>query len=130
LGYNRVITLVNGIRQEGQQWGDEHGIEIDDYSVGKVEIVKGPGSLMYGSDGIAGVLNFISQKAPSDGKIENQLNTNYQSNNNLIANSFSNRGNKNGFVWEVELPTRWQEIMKINMTVRFITLVLKKMTET
>jgi iron complex outermembrane receptor protein len=41
LGYNRVITLVNGIRQEGQQWGDEHGIEIDDYSVGKVEIVKG-----------------------------------------------------------------------------------------
>ena len=70
MGYNRVITLVNGIRQEGQQWGDEHGIEIDDYSVGKVEIVKGPGSLMYGSDGIAGVLNFISQKAPSDGKIE------------------------------------------------------------
>ncbi len=106
LGYNRVITLVNGIRQEGQQWGDEHGIEIDDYSVGKVEIVKGPGSLMYGSDGIAGVLNFISQKAPSDGKIENQLKTNYQSNNNLIANSFSNRGNKNGFVWEGRITNK------------------------
>lgn len=106
LGYNRVITLVNGIRQEGQQWGDEHGIEIDDYSVGKVEIVKGPGSLMYGSDGIAGVLNFISQKAPSDGKIENQLSTNYQSNNNLIANSFSNRGNKNGFVWEGRITNK------------------------
>ena len=106
LGYNRVITLVNGIRQEGQQWGDEHGIEIDDYSVGKVEIVKGPGSLMYGSDGIAGVLNFISQKAPSNGKIENQLNTNYQSNNNLIANSFSNRGNKNGFVWEGRITNK------------------------
>jgi iron complex outermembrane receptor protein len=80
--------------------------EIDDYSVGKVEIVKGPGSLMYGSDGIAGVLNFISQKAPSDGKIENQLNTNYQSNNNLIANSFSNRGNKNGFVWEGRITNK------------------------
>ncbi len=106
LGYNRVITLINGIRQEGQQWGDEHGIEIDDYSVGKVEIVKGPGSLMYGSDGIAGVLNFISQKAPSDDKIENQLSTNYQSNNNLIANSFSNRGNKNGFVWEGRITNK------------------------
>ena len=103
LGYNRVITLVDGIRQEGQQWGDEHGVEIDDFSVGKVEIVKGPGSLMYGSDGIAGVLNFISQKAPSEGKIENQLTTNYQSNNHLIANSFSNRGNKNGFVWDARL---------------------------
>ncbi len=100
LGYNRVITLVDGIKQEGQQWGDEHGIEIDDFSVGKVEIVKGPGSLMYGSDGIAGVLNFISPKAPSEGKIQNQFTSNFQTNNNLIANSFSNSGNRNGFVWE------------------------------
>ena len=60
LGYNRVISLYNGIRQEGQQWGDEHGIEIDEYAIDRIEIVKGPGSLMYGSDGIAGVLNFIS----------------------------------------------------------------------
>lgn len=106
LGYNRVITLVDGIKQEGQQWGDEHGIEIDDFSVGKVEIVKGPGSLMYGSDGIAGVLNFISPKAPSEGKIENQLITNFQTNNNLIANSFSNSGNKNGFVWEARMTNK------------------------
>ncbi len=100
LGYNRVITLVDGIKQEGQQWGDEHGIEIDDFSVKKVEIVKGPGSLMYGSDGIAGVLNFISQKAPSQGKIENQFTTQFQTNNNLIANSLSSNGNINGFIWE------------------------------
>ncbi len=69
MGYNRVITLNNGIRQEGQQWGDEHGIEMDEYSIDKVEIVKGPGSLMYGSDGIAGVLNFIAPKAPVNGVI-------------------------------------------------------------
>ena len=106
LGYNRVITLADGIRQEGQQWGDEHGIEIDDFSIGKVEIVKGPGSLMYGSDGIAGVLNFISQKAPSNGMVENQLTTNYQSNNDLIANSFSNKGNKNGFIWEGRITNK------------------------
>lgn len=42
LGYNRVITLNNGIRQEGQQWGDEHGIEIDENAVDRVEVVKGP----------------------------------------------------------------------------------------
>lgn len=106
LGYNRVITLVDGIKQEGQQWGGEHGIEIDEFSVGKVEIVKGPGSLMYGSDGIAGVLNFISPKVATNGKIENQLITNYQTNNNLIATSFSNKGNKNGFVWEGRLTNK------------------------
>ncbi|MFN3270977.1 MAG: TonB-dependent receptor [Cloacibacterium caeni] len=106
LGYNRVITLVDGIKQEGQQWGGEHGMEIDEFSVGKVEIVKGPGSLMYGSDGIAGVLNFISPKVAANGKIENQLITNYQTNNNLIATSFSNKGNKNGFVWEGRLTNK------------------------
>ncbi len=99
LGYNRVITLNNGIRQEGQQWGDEHGIEIDEYAVDRVEIVKGPGSLMYGSDGIAGVLNFLAPKALPAGEVKTQLSTNYQSNNNLMGYSLSNAGNKNGFQW-------------------------------
>jgi iron complex outermembrane receptor protein len=99
LGYNRVISLYNGIRQEGQQWGDEHGIEIDEYSIDRIEIVKGPGSLMYGSDGIAGVLNFISPKAPALGQNKTQLISNYQSNNNLIGYSLSNAGNKNGIQW-------------------------------
>ncbi len=99
LGYNRVITLDNGIRQEGQQWGDEHGIEIDEYAVGRVEIIKGPGSLMYGSDGIAGVLNFLSPKMPPMGEMRTRLISNYQTNNNLIGYSFSNAGNKNGFQW-------------------------------
>ncbi len=99
LGYNRVISLYNGIRQEGQQWGDEHGIEIDEYSIDRIELVKGPGSMMYGSDGIAGVLNFISPKAPPVGQIKTQLISNYQSNNNLIGYSLSNAGNTKGIQW-------------------------------
>ncbi len=99
LGYNRIISLYNGIRQEGQQWGDEHGIEIDEYAIERVEIVKGPGSLMYGSDGIAGVINFISPKAPHANELKSQLVTDYQTNNNLIGTSISNAGNKNGFQW-------------------------------
>ena len=106
LGYNRVISLYNGIRQEGQQWGDEHGIELDEYSVDRVEIVKGPGGLMYGSDGITGVLNFISAKAPVEGEIKTQFTTNYQTNNQLIANSLSNAGSKKGFQWEGRLTSK------------------------
>ena len=56
LGYNRVVTVEQGIRQEGQQWGDEHGLEVDAEGVHSVEILKGPASLMYGSDAIAGVI--------------------------------------------------------------------------
>jgi iron complex outermembrane recepter protein len=106
LGYNRVITLNNGIRQEGQQWGDEHGIEIDEYTVDRIEIVKGPGSLMYGSDGIAGVINFIPQKSPLPGEIKSEILSNYQSNNNLLGNSISNSGNKNGIQWIGRLSTK------------------------
>jgi iron complex outermembrane recepter protein len=106
LGYNRVISLYNGIRQEGQQWGDEHGIEIDENDIDRIEIVKGPGSLMYGSDGIAGVLNFISPKAPPFGKIATQVVSNYQTNNNLFAYSFSNAGNKNDFQWLARLTNK------------------------
>ncbi len=106
LGYNRVITLYDGIRQEGQQWGDEHGIEIDEYAIDRIEVVKGPGSLMYGSDGIAGVLNFISPKSPQPNAIKTQFVTNYQTNNNLLGYSLSNMGNKKDIHWLARLSQK------------------------
>jgi iron complex outermembrane receptor protein len=101
LGYNRIITLYDGIRQEGQQWGDEHGIEIDEFSVDKVEIIKGAGSLMYGSDGIGGVINFLAPNPVREGSIQGQWISNYQSNNGLLANSLVNSGNIKGLYWSV-----------------------------
>src|SRR6201985_1137557 len=68
LGYNRVVTLEDGIRQEGQQWGDEHGIEVDQNSIDRVEIIKGPASLTYGSGAICGVVNFLFPLPGSEGK--------------------------------------------------------------
>ena len=59
LGYNRVVVVHDGIRQEGQQWGDEHGIEIDEFGIHKVEILKGPASIAYGSDAMAGVIHLL-----------------------------------------------------------------------
>lgn len=99
LGYNRVISLLNGIKQEGQQWGDEHGIEIDEYAIDRIEIIKGPGSMMYGSDGIAGVINFLTPKAPPLGQMKFRAISNFQSNNKLIGNSLAHSGNINGIQW-------------------------------
>lgn len=99
LGYNRIITLYDGIRQEGQQWGDEHGIEIDEYAIDRVEIIKGAGSLMYGSDGIGGVVNFLAPNPVNEGTISGEWISNYQSNNSLIANSIMVAGNQKGFYW-------------------------------
>ncbi len=107
LGFNRVIVLYNGIRQEGQQWGDEHGVEIDENDIDRIEIVKGPGSLMYGSDGIAGVIHFLSPKAPIFGSINTQISTNYQSNNQLLGYSIYNSGNKNGIQWQGRFSNKY-----------------------
>lgn len=86
LGYNRVLTLYDGLRQEGQQWGDEHGIEVDENNIGRAEVVKGPASLTYGSDALAGVINMIPlSNAKIEGKVSGNVGTNYQSNNGLFG---------------------------------------------
>ena len=97
LGYNRVVTINDGVRQEGQQWGDEHGIEIDDYSAQRVEVLKGPASLMYGSDALAGVINIQSQLPVSEGTIKGNILSEYQTNNKLRGFYGNVAGTKNGF---------------------------------
>jgi iron complex outermembrane recepter protein len=100
LGYNRVVVVKDGIRQEGQQWGDEHGIEIDESSVNRVEILKGPASLAYGSDAMAGVINLLSAPSLPEGQVRGNLMLNYQTNNGLIGASGNMAGNNHGFLWD------------------------------
>jgi len=99
LGYNRVITLQDGIRQEGQQWGDEHGIEVDQNSIDRVEIIKGPASLTYGSDAIGGVINLISPNPVPEGKISGAFTSISGTNNGLLNESLRVQGNQNGVIW-------------------------------
>lgn len=99
LGYNRVITMEDGIRQEGQQWGDEHGVEVDQNSIDRVEIIKGPASLMYGSDAIGGVINLLSPMPVPNGEILGSFTSLYGTNNGLLNESLKLQGNDNGLVW-------------------------------
>lgn len=99
LGYNRVVVVNDGMRQEGQQWGDEHGIEIDEASVSRVEILKGPASLIYGSDALAGVINFITNTPVAEGTLKGNIYSNYQTNNGQLGLHGNIAGNQNGFNW-------------------------------
>ncbi len=101
LGYNRVLTINDGVRQEGQQWGDEHGIEIDESSVSKVEILKGPASLIYGSDAIAGVINIITNVPVENNTIKANILSSYQTNNNARLLNANIAGNVNGINWNL-----------------------------
>ena len=106
MGYNRVVVVNDGIRQEGQQWGDEHGIEIDENTVNRVEILKGPASLAYGSDAMAGVINMISAPTQPEGSVKGNISSNYQTNNGLVNNSVNLAGNKNGLSWEMRYSNK------------------------
>ena len=56
LSGNRVLVYSQGVRMENQQFGDEHGLGLNDAGIESVEVIKGPASLLYGSDALGGVL--------------------------------------------------------------------------
>ena len=105
LGYNRIVTVNDGIRQEGQQWGDEHGIEVDAQTVHSVEILKGPATLMYGSDAMAGVLVLHETPVMPQGTMALNVGSEYQTNNRLFDYTVNFAGNQNGWVWN----WRWSD---------------------
>ena len=112
LGYNRVVVMSEGVRQEGQQWGDEHGVEVDGSSVGSVEILKGPASLMYGSDAMAGVVILHPQPTLAEGELKGNISTEYQTNNGLFRYSLQMAGNQKGFVWDARYSDKMAHAYK------------------
>ena len=64
MGFNRISVTENGIKQEGQQWGSDHGLEIDAFNIERVTVRKGPASLLYGSDAMGGVIEITQALAP------------------------------------------------------------------
>ena len=65
LGFNRMAVTEDGVKHEGQQWGDDHGLEIDQYAIDRAEVIKGPAALLYGSDAIGGVLSLYTNHVPT-----------------------------------------------------------------
>jgi iron complex outermembrane receptor protein len=103
MSFNRVAVTDNGIKQQGQQWGGDHGLEIDQFSVEQVEILKGPASLVYGSDAIGGVVNLKHPVSPIEGHHSAAFLTNYKSVNNTYGVSAQAKGNHKGFVYRARL---------------------------
>jgi iron complex outermembrane receptor protein len=96
----RVVTLMNGLRIESQQWGGDHGMGITDLGLGNVEVIKGPASLLYGADALAGVVYFNDQPHAPTGKREIESKTLFQSNTMGVTQRFMYR--------EAREKVRWQ----------------------
>lgn len=85
LGFNRVVVAENGVKHEAQEWGADHGLEIDQFTVERVEVVKGPASLMYGANAIGGVIDLKQISTPARDSRGGSVLLNTQTNNNLYG---------------------------------------------
>ena len=102
---NRILILNNGIRQEGQQWGQEHAPEIDPFVANNLRLIKGAAAVKYGSDAIGGVILVNPPELPSTPSLSGKINLVGASNNGLGASSGLLEGGVKGlegFGWRVQ----------------------------
>jgi len=104
---NRIVVAENGIKQEGQQWGADHGLEIDPFNAERIEIIKGPASLLYGSDAMGGVIHIKQPLIPLTGTHEGKFKGIYKSVNSTFGGTASASGNSSG--WVYRLRATWLE---------------------
>ncbi len=71
---DRIQVNINGLKIEDQQWEDEYGLGLSDVGVDRVELIKGPASLLYGSNAMGGVVNLVEENFPESEKKRNNLN--------------------------------------------------------
>jgi len=92
---NRILVLLSGSRFDNQQWQDEHGLGLSQIGIDRVEVIKGPASLLYGSDALGGVINIVEEKPTILGK-KLDIGSTFYSNSlgNLSDIGYSNKGAK------------------------------------
>jgi iron complex outermembrane receptor protein len=98
---NRVLVIADGQRLETQQWGDEHGPNVETGDAERIEVIRGPASVLYGSDALGGVVNVVSKELPDaigrDGFVSGELSTAYSTNNRQPFGSAGLEGASGGF---------------------------------
>jgi iron complex outermembrane receptor protein len=97
LAMDNILVLNNNVRYENYQYSDHHPLGIDEFGIDKLEIIKGPASLLYGSDAIGGVINFINEKPAPIGKIIADYNAQLFSNSQGIVNNVGVKGSSKSF---------------------------------
>lgn len=92
----RVSSFLNGVRIENQQWGSDHGLGITSLGIGSIEVIKGPSSLLYGSDALGGVLYLKDQAFADNNSLETYVSSQFETNTMGSNNELGLKFNKNG----------------------------------
>lgn len=99
LSFSRIMTIYRGIRFENQQWGEDHGLGVTSSGIDRVEIIKGPASLIYGSGALGGVIHLIDEKPAASNKVEGDASLTAHSNSLALSTDLGVKGTleKGGF---------------------------------
>lgn len=103
LGFNRVVVVDKGVKHEGQQWGADHGLEIDQFAAGEVELIKGAASFLYGSDAIGGVIAIKPRPVPEKHTYGGVVDLIGKSNNNLYGTSANLYARQDHFFYDARV---------------------------
>lgn len=103
LGFNRVVVVDKGVKHEGQQWGADHGLEIDQFNVHQVEIIKGAASFIYGSDAIGGAIDIKHTPIPAKHTLDGSIDLVGKTNNNLYGGSINLLGRNDHFFFNTRI---------------------------
>ena len=101
LAMNDILVLNNGVRYENYQYSDHHPLGIDEFGIESVEVIKGPASLLYGSDAIGGVVDFVKEKPAPVGQIIGDYNMKLYSNSLGATTNLGVKGTSQNFFWGI-----------------------------
>jgi iron complex outermembrane receptor protein len=107
---NRVLVVADGQRLETQQWGDEHSPNVDTGDAERIEVIRGPASVLYGSDALGGVVNVVPKELPDaigrDGFVRGDVTTAYSTNNKQPDGTLALEGASGGLGFRGSLTGR------------------------
>ena len=90
----RVLTSQNGLRLENQQWGADHGFAVLNLGIERVEVIKGPSSLIYGADALGGVIYLADEPYANLNNEEIKASTKFETNSLATFNKISYKKSK------------------------------------
>ncbi len=100
---NRVLVLLNGLKFDNQQWQEEHGLGLSSFGLSKVELIKGPIGILYGTEAIGGVINLIEEEKPKPNTHRTDVSLSFNSNTlgGMIQAGYIERKNNNW--WRIRI---------------------------
>ena len=107
---NRVRIMNDGVPLNQQQWSFRHSPNLDPILGERVEVVRGPSSVMWGPDALGGVVNIVQGPLPSaengETAFHGDVGLSYFDNNDQLQGDVVLEGASGGFGWRAGLVHR------------------------